>query len=89
MSTVPMVPTESGVEPQAARENTIATAARSAISFFFIVMLLSFGSPALSVSASALPPLPRGEALAIPRKVLGSRQRLPLWGSWQSTVGFD
>jgi len=30
-----------------------------------------------------LPPLPKGEALAISRKVTENRQRLPLWGSWR------
>ena len=89
MSTVPMVPTESGVEPQAARENTIATAARSAISFFFIVMLLSFGSPALSVSASALPPLPRGEALANSPQGLGEPPEAPPLGELAKPIGFD
>ena len=36
---------------------------------------------ALSVSAYALPPLPKGEAMLPLSK---TRNRLPLWGSWQS-----
>ena len=37
---------------------------------------------ALSVTACAVPPLPKGEALAV-RQSLRFCQRLPLWGSWR------
>ena len=37
---------------------------------------------ALSVTACAVPPLPKGEALAV-RQSFRFCQRLPLWGSWR------